>query len=669
MQEIAARAVQLHQAGKLNQAEKLYREFLALDPNHAAALQLLGVCLFQRGRVAEALPFFEKSVAIDGRDPGVHINHALALSAVGDHEGARQSSLRAVALNPGYAGAQNSLGASYHRAGDHAAAEACFKKAVALKPDYAEALANLGLCASERGDHDAAIASLEKARALAPGAVPTLAGLGNAKALRRDTEGAIAVFAELVAFDPKNGYARAHLHHLKRQIADWRGYAADIRALAGKDAQWSRERDLPSPFIFQTMIDEPRIQSEVASLYARKIAQDVKPLAATERSKERLDPARRIRLGYLSPDFRNHPIAILMVDLLALHDRATFEVFAFSYGRDDSSDLKARIESNVDSFIDISAMPPLTAAETIRENEIDILIDLAGFTTHSRPAIAALRPAPVQAQYLGFLGSMGASFIDYVIADGVVATHENEASFAEKIIRLPRSLQAVPRRPAASAAASTRADHGLPDEGTVFCCFNNTYKYTPEMFDIWMRILKRVPGSVLWLLAESDAAAANLIREAITRGIDGKRLIFAKRLPYAQHLDRHCHADLFLDTLPYNAGATASDALWAGVPVLTCPGKSFAARMAASLVGALGMDEMIMPYLAAYEAYAIRLGNSAEERIALRDRLAHLGETSRFFDADVFRGEIEAAYQAMMARWREGLEPANITIEARSATG
>ena len=661
MQEIAARAVQLHQSGKLNQAEKLYREFLARDPNHATALHLLGVCLYQRGRIEEALPFFERSVTLDGLDPGVHINHALALSAAGLHDRARQSSERAVALNPGYAGAQNSLGAAYHRAGDYALAEACFRKAVALKPDYAEALANLGLCEIERGDNDAAIASLEKARALAPAALPTLSGLGSAKALRRDDVGAIAAFAEVVALDPKNGYARAHLHQLKRQIADWRGYAADIRALAGKDALWSRERDLPSPFIVHVAIDQPGLQRDVAEIYARKIARDFEPLAALERTAGRCDPSRRIRIGYLSPDFRQHPVAILMVDLMTSHDRAAFEVFAFSYGGDDGGDLRARIANGVDHFIDIVALSPIAAAGVIRANEIDILIDLAGFTTHSRPAILALRPAPVQAQYLGFLGSMGASFIDYVIADAVAVPTANEPFFAEKIVRLPRSLQAVPNRPS-PRPSSTRADHGLPSEGVVFCCFNNTYKYTPEMFDAWMRILKRVDGSVLWLLADSEAAVANLKREATMRGLDAARLVFAERVPYTEHLERHRHADVFLDTLPYNAGTTASDALWAGVPVLTLPGKSFAARMAASLVTAIGMEEMVMPNLAAYEAQAIRIGNDTEERTALRERLAHLLDEGRFFDVDLFRQEIEAAFRTMMARWREGLEPANITI-------
>ena len=430
MQQLAAQAVQLHQNGKLAQAEKLYRQFLSADPNHAVALHLLGLCLFQRGRVRDSLPFFERSVAIDTSDPGVHINHALALTAIGDNAGAVHSSERAIAANSNYPGAHNSLGAALYKRQSFEAAMRCFERAVRLKPDYADALANLGLCRIEQGDLDGAIVSLTAALSLNPDALPTLAGLGNARALKKDYAGAIEVFQKLARLDAKNGYARAHLHHLKRHICDWSHFHDDVRALAVKDAEWRKDSDLPPPFILLSAIDHPRIQAEAAKLYAGKFATAEPRLVPSQVMKARLDSHRKIKVGYLSPDFRQHPVAILVADLLAAHDRNTFEIFAFSYGEDDGSQLRKRIEGAVDHFIDIRDLSASEAADRIRELEIDIAVDLAGYTTHSRPGILARRPSPVQVHYLGYLGTMGADWIDYVLADNVVVPAANEAFFA-----------------------------------------------------------------------------------------------------------------------------------------------------------------------------------------------------------------------------------------------
>lgn len=662
MQHLAARAVELHQSGKLAQAEKLYREFLSAEPNHAVALHLLGVCLFQRGKAEDALVFFERSVRLQPKDPGAHINHALALSALNRIDEAKAASERAVAANPDYPGAQNSLGAALYRLGDHAGAQDCFARAVALKPDYAEALANLGLCVTQNGHLEQAIALLKKAEALNPAAPATLSGLGNAQALADDLTGASATFAKLVKLDPKNGYARAHLHHLNRRLAAWDRFDAEVKALAATGTEWSTERDLPSPLIVMTALDQPKLQLDVAKLHAATFDVGAPAIPATALPAHRTDPARRIRLGYLSPDFRQHPVATLTADLLATHDRSAFEVFAFSYGPDDGSKLRRRIESAVDRFVDLRACSTEAAAAAIRDSEIDILIDLAGYTTHSRPGIVARRPAPIQAQYLGYLGSMGARFIDYVIADAVVAPPASAALFSEAIVRLPASLQVNPLRPELPASRDDRLAHGLPAEAMVFCCFNNTFKITPGMFDVWMRIMKRAEGSVLWLFAEHEIARANLAREAAKRGIDPARLVFAGRASYEDHLARHTHADLFLDTLPYGAGTTASDALWAGLPILTTPGRSFASRMGASLAEGLGMPEMIVPDLQAYEARAIRLAKDADSLSALKEKLRAQRVTARLFDLERTRMSIEDAYRQMMALWRAGEAPRAIAV-------
>jgi predicted O-linked N-acetylglucosamine transferase (SPINDLY family) len=349
--------------------------------------------------------------------------------------------------------------------------------------------------------------------------------------------------------------------------------------------------------------------------------------------------------------------------LFERHNRDRFEVLAYSYGPDDQSPMRARLNRAFDRFVEINAVSHRDAAERIHADKIDILVDLKGYTYHARPQISAYRPAPVQVSYLGYPATMGADFIDYIIVDPIAVPESEQPFFSERLVHLPGSYQVNDSKREGASAPTSRQDWGLPEAGVVFCSFNNSYKISPAFFDIWMRLLRSVPGSVLWLLEGNELVKDNLRSEAKTRGVEAERLIFAPRVASADHLGRHLHADLSLDTLPCNAHTTASDALWAGLPVLTCSGDTFAGRVAASLLAAAGMPELIAPSLEEYEHMARTLARDPQRLIALRQKLAVNRDGSALFDPVKLTGNIEAAYARMWQTWLSGERPASFSIE------
>jgi predicted O-linked N-acetylglucosamine transferase (SPINDLY family) len=371
----------------------------------------------------------------------------------------------------------------------------------------------------------------------------------------------------------------------------------------------------------------------------------------------------RIRLAYVSGDFLNHATAVLMAELFELHDRARFEVIAISYGPDDRSELRGRLVKAFDQFHDVGAKSGLEIARQIRALEADIAIDLKGYTTDYRGQIFVHRPAPVQANYLGFPGTLGTKDFDYIIADPIVLPPEHEPYYAEQVARLPGCYQVNDRKRAIAAATPSRAEAGLPPDGFVFCCFNNNWKILPTMFDVWMRLLKKAEGGVLWLLRDNDSVEVNLRREAAVRGVDPARLVFAGRASHAKHLARHRLADLFLDTLPYNAHTTASDALWAGLPVLTCRGETFAGRVAASVLQAADLPELVTANLADYETLALRLAQERDLLSDIKAKLARNRDTCRLFDTTTFARHIEAAYTTMWEISQRGEKPRSFDVQ------
>ena len=413
------------------------------------------------------------------------------------------------------------------------------------------------------------------------------------------------------------------------------------------------------PFGYQGISDSEQSLRACAEIYAT-----VKyPKSQVRMNHTRHPRHAKIRIGYLAGEFRHQATSILMASLFELHDKHRFELFAFDNGWDDGSKIRTRLEAAFDAIIDITRMSDLDAATLIHNKEIDILVNLNGYFGAARHGVFSYKPSPIQVNYLGFPGTIGSDAIDYLIADRIVIPEDSRQHYVEKIVYLPDSYQVNdPKRVIADTSYSRQALE-LPDNGFVFCCFNNNYKITPATFDGWMRILSQVPGSVLWLLQDNATAASNLRREAEARGVDAARVIFAKRMPLEEHLARHRAADLFLDSLPYNAHTTASDALWAGLPVLTCLGQTFPGRVGASLLHAIGLPELVTMTQAEYEALAVQLATQSERLDQIRQKLVRNRLTTPLFDVERFTRNIETAYTAMLERYQAGLVPEHIVLD------
>ncbi|HEY6259507.1 MAG TPA: UDP-N-acetylglucosamine-peptide N-acetylglucosaminyltransferase [Xanthobacteraceae bacterium] len=440
---------------------------------------------------------------------------------------------------------------------------------------------------------------------------------------------------------------------------DW----ARTTVIAGHlESRIRQRRSIINPFRLLVYGSDPALQLEGAKTFVgREIPVRVPLWTGAIRRRQKL------RIAYLSADFHRHATAFLMAGLFELHDRSRFETVGISFGPDDDSSMRARLVRAFDQFHDVRSRSDLEVAKLLNDLEVDIAVDLKGHTQGARPGILAHRPAPVQASYLGFPGTMGADFIDYVIADSIVLPFDQQPFYQEKIVHLPECYQVNDSKRTIAAHTPTRRETGLPDKGFVFCCFNNNYKITAPVFDVWMRLLTAVEGSVLWLLRGNDDAMINLRRQATARGIEAARLIFAPRLPYEDHLARHRVADLFVDTLPYNAHTTASDALWAGLPLLTCRGGTFAGRVGASLLHAAGVPEMVTSDLGEYEALGLRLAIDAPLLHDFRHRLEQNRSTCSLFDTDRFRRHVEQAYTTMWEIQQRGEAPRSFRVEPGSS--
>jgi protein O-GlcNAc transferase len=657
------RAVALQQQGRREEAESAYRDILRQSPNRFVYVNL-GALLQEQGRLDEALAAFDAALALDPDYAEAQFNRGVVLQQQGRLDAAIDAYKQSLRLRPDYIEAATNAGIALQELGRLDEAAAAFEHAAKLRPDAAVPHNNLGIALLAGGQPAQAVTAFQRALALMPDYAEAFYNLGNAWRELGKPEGAIAAYSQALRLRPDDADAFSQLAYQRWRACDWSDDAAHQQKLLELVRQGAR---VP-PFFLLVTEAGPAEQLACARRWVEPFARAVPPLPGPLpslprlRGREREVGQERIRLGYLSADFHQHATAHLAAELFERHDRRRFEVFAYSYGPDDGSPMRRRLERAFEHFVDIRPLPHAQAAQRIRADEIDILIDLKGHTLNARTATLAARPAPVQVNYLGYPGTIGAAFIDYVIADRIVAPAEQQAYFIEKLVTLPGCYQPSDTlRPDATPPA--RRDCGLPADAFVFCCFNNTYKITPQFFDVWMRLLKRVPGSVLWLLESNDLARRNLRREAEQRGVDSGRLVFAPIRPIAEHLARHRHADLFLDTLPCNAHTTANDALWAGLPVLTCAGATFAGRVAASAVTAAGLPQLIAQSLAGYEQIALDLARTPARLRELRDRLERNRATAPLFDMIAYVRNLETAYARMWERWRAGEPPAAFAIE------
>jgi protein O-GlcNAc transferase len=648
------RAVALQQHGRRDEAESAYRDILRQSPNRFVYLNL-GSLLQEQGRADEALAAIDAALALDPSYAEGHFNRGILLAQQGRLDEAIDAYQKAVRLRPDFAEAATNAGIVLQELGRWDEAGAAFEHAAKLRPAAPEPHNNLGIVLLARGQPAEAVTAFQRALTLKPDYAEAFYNLGNAWRELGKPEGAIAAYSQALRLRSDDADAFSQLVYQRWRACEWSSFAADQQKLRDLVRQGPRV----SPFFLLATDATPAEQLACARRWVEPFARAAPPFPARSPRENREE---RIRLGYLSADFHQHATAHLAAELFERHDRARFEIFAYSYGPDDGSAMRQRLERAFDRFIDIRPLSHAQAAQRIRTDAVDILIDLKGHTLNARTAMLAARPAPVQVNYLGYPGTMGADFIDYIVVDRIVAPPADQIYFAEKLVTLPGCYQpSDTRRDVAIVPA--RRDCGLPADAFVFCCFNSTYKITPTFFDVWMRLLKRVPGSVLWLLESNELARRNLRREAEQRGVEPDRLVFAPIRPIGEHLARHRQADLFLDTLPCNAHTTASDALWSGLPVLTCPGETFAGRVAASAAAAAGLAELIVPSLDAYEQTAFDLAHTPARLRELRDKLERSRATAPLFDMAAYARHLEAAYARMWERWCAGEPPAAFAVE------
>ena len=645
----------LRQRDLTEEAVKVLSHAVEIAPNLVAAWVSYGIALQQAKRVDDAAMAYEKALALKPDLAEVHNNLGTALKEQGKLDEAVVCYRNALYLKPDYAGAHNNLGIVLKEQGKLDEAVMCFCKALDLKPDYAEAYNNRGNTLRDLKRFDEALASYDKAIALTPDIAEVYNNRGNALSELKRHEDALVSYDKAIALKPDFEFLLGDLIHTKMVICDWSNLETQIAQLVHKI---DCAEKVSTPFLLFAATNSPKLQRKAAEIYAlaKYPLNNALPKIAKRQRRD------KIRIGYFSADFCNHAGAYSMVEMFELHDRSKFELIGFSFSLESEYELKSRLESAFGQFIDVNSYTDIDVARLARNMEIDIAIDRNGFTTYCRPNIFASRAAPLQVSYKGYPGTMGAGYIDYLIADPIVVPADYRENYSEKIAYLPNSYQVYDTKRLVSDKIVSREEVGLPQEGFVFCCFNNNYKITPEVFDCWMRILKQVDGSVLWLLEDNAIAASNLRKEAEIRGVHPERLIFAKRTPSSHHLARHRLADLFLDTLPYNAHTTANDALWAGLPVLTQIGETFAGRVAASLLTAIGLPELITSTPQEYEGLAIELATNPDKLAHIKRKLAGNRLTKPLFDIQRYTRHIEAAYTAMYERYQAGLLPDHIYV-------
>jgi predicted O-linked N-acetylglucosamine transferase (SPINDLY family) len=643
-----------HQAGDLDKAERLYCDVLNADRSNFDALYLLGYIHLQRGQWEPAERRIGEALTINPRSVDALFNRARALTNLGGHMEALSCLDGALSIRPGIPDLLLTRGNVLLALNRAAEALVSYDQVIAVKPAFAEAWNNRGNALAALNRLDEALSSYERMLAARPGDLGALHHRALTLLELKRYEEAAHGFAEVLKAQPAFPYARGNLLYSRLNACDWEGLEHEQAEISARLKAGERVVTPIQHAAFSSSLED---QLQAARIWAADKYPAVAPVWRGEAYRND-----RIRVAYLSADFHSHATAALMAGVFEHHDRERFQTVAMSFGPDDGSEMRARLVAAFDSFVDVRDKSDGEVAALLRQGKIDIAVDLKGYTQDSRPGILAHRAGPLQVAYLGFPGTMGVDYIDYIIADRTVIPAGHEPFYSESIAYLPDSYQANDAKRRISETPLARGDFGLPEDAFVFCCFNNNFKIMPAMFAIWMRLLAAVEGSVLWLLEDNPAASRNLRREAAVRGIGPERLVFAQRANLDAHLARHRLADLFLDTLPYNAHTSCSDALWAGLPVITCSGETFAGRVAASLLRAVGLPELVTESLGDYEALAARLARDPTGLAVLKAKLLHNRNTYPLFDTARFTRNLEAAYRVMMERHQQGLPPAHFAL-------
>jgi len=680
--------ISLQRLKKLNAAAKSYKQAINIKPDYPEAHNNLGIVFLDLGQLDDALKCHENALELKSDYVDAYFNHGNICMLLGKIDRAKDSYLNAIDINPDYKEAYNNLGNIYKEMGQFHDSVECFNNAISIRynfadahnnlgnvlveigeiedacqsyeiaidldPDNAEAHNNLGIANYKLGKLEIASRMYNKALLLNPSYADSYANLAIAKKDLKQYDDAILNYEKAVNLNSTLDYIHGGLLNTKMHICSWENWQKNLNDVIVKV---NNQKKTVNPFSMIALVDDPNIHRKTSEIYINHIHPESDLL-----NKIKLYPRhKKIRLGYFSPDFRDHPVSDLTAELYETHDRDKFEIFAFSFGADTKDKMNLRIKSGVDHFHDVCKMSYEEVVRLSRSFEIDIAVDLGGFTANTRTNVFAMSVAPIQISYIGYLGTMGTKYYDYLIADKTIIPEKNQKYYTEKIVYLPcfqvnDSKQVVPNN------FFTRKDIGLPEKGFVFCCFNNTFKITPSTFDSWARILGKVDDSVLLIYADNESAKRNLTNEIVKRGINSSRLIFGDRLPKLDYLARYRVADLFLDTHPYNAGTTASDALRMGLPILTYTGNSFPSRMASSLLNAINLQELIASSQEHYEDIAIELGLNPNKLEIIKEKLIDNLSTSELYDTPLFTKNIEAAYTQMYERYQNELEPDHIYV-------
>ena len=608
------------QDGHLDAAEHILRQAQKIQSKNSEITRLFGVIAAMRLDYEGALVYFEASLRMDPKNVYAHSNKGNALQELHQFQLALESYDKSIALDRGYAEAYNNKGNTFYLINKFEDAIECYKKAIALNPSYVGAYNGLGIVKRKNRDFTTAFEICQMARRLDPCSPSILSLCLSIRIKTCFWQDLTDILNQLYPLGLKKG-SKVH------------------------------------PFDFMALIDEPNALCNLTKQYMA----DLYPARGDLGKLTKIPPKQKIRIAYFSGDFVNHAVSILMAGVMECHDHKKFEVYGFSYRLGEKSDeeMQARIAKSCDHFINIGDRSDKEIAIMVREIGVDIAIDLGGLTDHNRPGVFSYRIAPIQISYIGYLGTMGAPYYDYLIADETIIPPSEQEAYTEKIIYLP-SYQANGSKRNISKKVFTREELGLPSEGFIYCCFNNSYKITSSIFDSWARILLAVKGSVLFLYADNEEVKKNLISEIEMRGVANSRLIFASRLANDEYLARYRVADLFLDTSPYNAGTTASDALWSGLPVLTFLGRSFSARMCGSILNAIGLPELVASSQKEYEDFAISIASDPERIATLKNKLAKNRMTTPLFDTELFTHNLELAYTKAYERSKLGLLPDHI---------
>ena len=614
-------AVKSYQEKKFQIAEKYYKEILERFPDNVNTLVNLGMTLKQLEKYKEATDCYKTAIQINPKNANSYYNLANLYNHIDKYEEAINFYKKTIQINPNFLGAYNNLGNIFKNLNDYKRATKFYNKAIQIDPNNALVYNNLGISYNEIGE----IAL------------------------------AIKFFSQAFNMNPNLDYLMGSLIHAKHCLAEWKYFEKELENLSDKILKKNR---VCTPWQSLLFFNSSKLQNIVAQTYVKEKylnKNDLKSFITKQTNK-------KIRIGYYSADFRNHAVGQLIVGLFELYDKSNFETYCFYFGPDVNDDIHKRISNNVDKFINVRLKNEKEIAELSRNLKIDIAVDLMGHTKRNRFKIFAEKCANLQISYIGYLGSQGSKFFDYIIADKTTIPKKNQKYFSEKIIYMPDTFLISDSSKKISNKNFTREELGLPKEGFVFCCFNQLFKLSPEIFDIWMNLLKSINNSVLWILVQNETAAKNLKNEAILRNVDPKRIIFAKHMKMADHLARHKSADLFIDTFPFTAATAASDALWTGLPVLTRIGESFVSRVAASLLNAIELPELITFTKKEYENKAIELANNKKMLKEIKNKLNKNKNTKPLFNTKIFANNLEMAYLKIYQKYIDNKKPSNIEI-------